>query len=423
MLNRTKTYFLILTSLFCFNNLYAIGDINYDESKVPEYKLIDPLTMENGEKVTDIKKWQQRRLEIIQLFKDNVYGNLPNDNVSISYKVTQKDDNALNGKAIEQQAEVTIGKTKIYLLMYFPKEGKENYPVFLGYNFCGNQSITKDSKVLINPNWANSSICQKPDDLAGAVVDDKFTEKSRGTRAYRYSLGDIIDNGYGFVTAYYGDVAPDSPDKVYDNVSSSIKDPKQYSAISLWSWGLIEISKALKDEPLVNQKEILVYGFSRLGKAALWAGALDQNFAMVISVDSGMGGASLTKREYGETTYSINTEFPHWFSDNFKKYNSNPQALPLDQHMLLSLIAPRPLYVASANDDQWADPKGEFLSAKATTPVYALFGEKVTLPAEQPKVDDPKIGIVSYHIRSGGHNLLPYDWTQFIKAANLNIKK
>lgn len=401
---------------------YAVGPVNYDESKVQSYTLPDALKMNGGTEVKTVKEWQKRREQIIQLFKENVYGNVPSDNLKFTYKVIQENDHALGDKAIEKQAVVYIGKTKVNLLMYFPKQNKKSYPIFLGYNFCGNQSIIPDPNILINKNWANPVTCAKPTDPKGTIVDAHFTDKARGFNSRRFDLNSIIANGYGLVTAYYGDIAPDNAEKLYTNVSKSIKDYKKYSAISLWAWGLINISNALKQEPLVNQKEIIVFGHSRLGKTALWAAALDQKFAMVISNDSGTGGASLSRRNYGETLYSINTEFTYWFTSKFKEYNKDTNALPVDQHMLLDLIAPRPLYVASAEDDQWADPKGAFLATKATAPVYKLYGENVNLPKSQPKVNNPVIGIVSYHIRTGGHDLTSYDWQQYIKAANLNLK-
>ncbi|AEI36865.1 glucuronyl esterase domain-containing protein [Francisella salina] len=414
--------FVTLTLLLIISKVsFAIGQINYDETKVGTYKLPDALIMNDGKEVTTKKQWQERRAQIIDLFKQNVYGDIPKDNLELRYKVIQENDNALNGKAIEKQAVLYIGKTKVNLLIYIPNQQKKNYPIFLGYNFCGNQSVTNDPNILINKNWGNPVTCLKPTDPKGALIDNHFTAQSKGYRSSRFDLEDIINNGYGLVTAYYGDIAPDNAQKLYDNVSQSLKNYKDYSAISLWAWGLINISNGLKNEPLINQNKIIVFGHSRLGKTALWAAALDQNFAMVISNDSGTGGASLSKRNYGETLYSINTEFPYWFSKNFKKYNNNTQALPVDQHMLLDLIAPRPLYVASAEDDQWADPNGAFLAAKATSPVYKLFGEALNLPKNQPAVNKPVIGIVSYHIRSGGHDLTTYDWQQYIKAANLFV--
>jgi hypothetical protein len=144
---------------------------------------------------------------------------------------------------------------------------------------------------------------------------------------------------------------------------------------------------------------------------------------MVIANESGEGGAALARRWYGETTESINRAFPHWFVPAYKKFNGHAELLPVDQHMLLALIAPRPLYVATAVDDQWADPKGEFLSAKSAEPVYELFGKKGLGVAEMPPLDTPAGETIRFHIRNGKHDMLPYDWQQFTRFAETHARK
>ncbi len=397
---------------------------NYDESKMPEFQIPDPLITFKGKAIKNSKQWEKkRRPELLDFFATNVYGKIPGKLKVSSVKILEQGE-AYGGKAVRKQVELSFEKNgkalDFTLLIYLPRN-VQKAPVFLGYNFYGNHTITEDVHVIISDAWTlnNESF---------GIINNQLTEQSRGVRTSRWAIEKMLDNGFGLLTIYYGEVDPDRDDFT-DGVHPLLYDDGQkkpaadeWGSIAAWSWGLSRALDYLEQDAQVDETKVVVFGHSRLGKTSLWAGANDQRFAAVISNDSGCGGAALSKRKIGETVGRINNVFPHWFADNFNEYNNNEEALPVDQHELLALIAPRPLYVASAEEDTWADPKGEFLSAYYATPVYELYG-KEGIPSDiMPKVNQPILNTVAYHIRTGGHDVKEYDWEQYIKWAKEQLK-
>ena len=415
----------LLTLIMVSQLAFTQSDVNYDESKVPEFVVPDPLKTFNGKKVKNVKKWEKKcRPELLEFFSKNIYGEIPGELKISSVEVVEESNDAVNGKANRKQVEISFQKDDLTLdftiLIYLPKN-VEKAPLFVGYNFYGNHTITEDVNVIISEAWVRNN-------PSFGIVHNQLTEQSRGVRNNRWAIEKIIDAGYGLATIYYGEVDPDKDD-FSDGIHPFFYEEyrqrpisNEWGSIAAWSWGLSRCMDYFEEDNDIDESKVIVFGHSRLGKTSLWAGATDQRFAAVISNNSGCGGAALSKRRFGETVWRINTNFPHWFCRNFKEYNKNEQALPVDQHQLISLIAPRPVYIASAEDDKWADPRGEYLSAFYASPVYKLYGKMGILSDNMPTVNQPIQNTVAYHIRTGKHDVTDFDWEQYIKWANKQFK-
>jgi (4-O-methyl)-D-glucuronate---lignin esterase len=398
---------------------------NYDESKVPAYTLPNPLVMANGPRVSSARMWmEKRRPELLKLFETYEYGRSPGRPEGMTFQVVSEDANALGGKAVRKEVLINFtGKKdglRMRLLIYLPKSAPRPVPMFLGLNFGGNQTVAADPEITVNPGWMADG---------WGVIDHHATEASRGANACRWQLQKILARGYGLATAYYGDIEPDYNGGIRESVRALYLRPGQsepaadgWGAIGVWAWGLSRAMDYLETDKDVDAHRVAVVGHSRLGKTAVWAGARDTRFALVISNDSGEGGAALSRRWFGESVRSINTSFPWWFCRNFRKYNDNVNALPIDQHELLALIAPRPVYIATAAGDLWADPRGMFLAAKAADPVYRLLGTDGLGATQMPRIGQPVMTTIGFHLRCGPHNVTAYDWDQFLNFAAKHMK-
>jgi len=377
--------------------------LNLDPRAIEPYTIPDPLVMKDGRKVETSEQWyKERRPELLGMFETEMFGKAPGKYPGTSYEVLEEDRHALDGKAVRKQVRIKFGDSGkgITVLMYLPADAKGPVPVFLGINFKGNAAITTDPAVIIPENIRIYGI--------HPVVE-------RGLQSSRWPVEAIIARGYGVATFHTSDVDPDFDDGFRNGVhglfykdGQNYPKPDEWGTISAWAWGMSRVLDYLETDPDVDAKKVATIGHSRLGKTSLLAGARDDRFALVISNCSGCCGAALSRRRFGETVDAITRHFPHWFCSNFFKYANKENELPFDQHELLALVAPRPVYVASAELDGWADPVGERISLQEAQKVYDFLG-----------LDR---GLTGYHIRQGAHNILLEDWNHYMDFADRYLK-
>lgn len=390
--------------------------VNYQEDSVGTYTLPDLLKMQNGQAVTTGKQWtEQRRPELVKLFEDIQFGKMPPKPKNLVFDVFDKGTPAFNGKAIRKQVTVYLDKDttdhKMHLLIYLPAAATKPVPLLLNISFVAYNQIIDDPGLRIGEVWNKEGQRVKAD---------------KPTPFGKMNVEQFMDVGIGFATVYYGDIEPDFKDgikygirKTYLKAGQTDTAPGEWGAIAAWGWGLSRALDYFEKDPKIDAKRVALQGASRLGKTVLWAGVRDTRFKMVIASISGEGGAALSRRNYGETVQHISdpSRFLYQFSTTYHTYADKVDQMPIDAHMLVALMAPRPLLLQTGSTDYWSDPKGEFVSAVAAAPVYRLFGE--TAPAANTPM--PAAGNTSllmnhlgYYMHDGGHTVLPDDWKLFI---------
>ncbi|MDB6039377.1 MAG: acetylxylan esterase [Verrucomicrobiales bacterium] len=421
---QTAVFLASLFSLIAGSaRLHAVDTI-VDEVKVPPYVLPDPLTFQDGSKVRNSADWQdKRRPELLRLFENEIYGKtLVGRPQAMRFVVREEIKDARGGAATRLRVGILFeGREtgrQMELLVYLPNNSRGRIPIFLGLNFDGNYTTTVEPDLPVPRHWANGLFVNR-------LKNNTPSEGGRGIHQHMWPFAYAMEHGYGIATIGYGEIEPDAHGHWKDGPRGLGPEPGagDWGTIGSWAWGLSRALDYLESNPRVDARNVIVIGFSRLGKAALWAAAQDERFAAVVSNESGAGGIALSKRLFGERVDHLTHSLGHWFAPNFSKYSDNEEALPIDQHELAALIAPRPLLIMSGTTDLNSDPKGEFLGGLGASPVYKLLGTDGCSASDWPGPSALVDGTIGYFLRPGGHDVTLEDWQAMIAFADKHLAK
>jgi hypothetical protein len=384
---------------------------NYDESKVGTYTLPDPLVLNDGEPVRSAADWEaRRRPEILELYRRYIYGRVPENAPRAVAAVESVDPHALGGTAEKKVVVIRFGEAPgapfIRLIMYLPAGRTAPAPVLLHMTFWG------ESPPPPRPT---------PAPQAGAVARPRIAELG--------PIADMLARGYAYAFYRYSDLQPDNASARESGVlalteaKGSVPAQDEWGTISVWAWGASRALDYLEGDPEVDGRRVALIGHSRLGKTALWAGAQDPRFALVLSSCGGEMGSSLSRRDYGETVDDLVRRYSWQFAPGFRQWVGRWSDMPVDAHMLIALNAPHPVMVTGGSGDKWADPRGEFLAEVAAGPVYRLLGRRDIGASEMPGLDAyVDSGDLAFRYHDGPHAIMPDDWSVFLGYADRYLR-
>jgi hypothetical protein len=403
--------------------------VNYTEAKVGNYTLPDPLKLAGGQPVKDAKTWmEQRRPELLKYYQSQIYGRVPATAPKVTWQVVSNDNNALGGMAVMKQLAGCMGGPggpAIKVTLYAPAHAAKPAPalVSISFNFGAAGARGRNGGPAAS-NSSPASATAATTNAAGATRG--FGGPQRGTPE------ELITNGFAYATIVYNSIETDVEGQTNVNIVRKLAlapgqtgpAADEWGAIAAWAWGISRFVDYLETDPAVDAKRIAITGVSRLGKTVLWAGASDPRIALVIASCSGEGGASLARRNYGETIAHLvaPARYPYQFAGNYAKYAKDPGQLAVDTHCLIALMAPRPVLLQTGNTDGWSDPKGEFLAAVAARPVFELFGKKGPETGEFPAAGKFVGDTLGYYMHAGGHGTIASDWDVFLKFMQTHLK-
>lgn len=420
------TQLLLLVAVLWLGFSLARAEEFPDVAALPaHHELPDPLVMFNGERVSTKEQWvNRRRPELTALFQHYMYGYMPPPPDQIRAIVDREESQYFGGKATLREVTIAFGPPeapRIQLLEVVPNHRSKPAPVFVGMNFCGNHTLLNDPLVRLPSRWMPAR--------CPGVTDNGATDEGRGTQVDVWAIEQVIDRGYAIATFYSGDIDPDRPDfsdgihPHYLKPGQTQPGPRDWGTIAAWAWGIHRAVDYLHQDQDIDRDRIAVIGHSRLGKTALLAAAFDERIRLAIPHQAGCGGTAPSRGKVGESVKQINESFPHWFNDEFTRFNEHPELLPFDQHALVALVAPRPVLFTNAVEDTWANPEGQFQVLQASEPVYRLLeagGLDATAMPELNQLIDSRLG---YYIRPGKHSMGREDWKVFLEYADKQFGK
>jgi hypothetical protein len=383
------------------------ADVIYDEARVPAYHLPLLLVSSEGKPIKTAEEWFEiRRPQILSLFGNLVYGTVPTPQspLKVTFDVVKTNLDFMNGlgarKDVRIRFENAKGTAEMWVLVFIPKGTGKPAPAFMLHTFDNTRGNGFDP----DP--------ERPGHLRNGTP-----------------IGELFKRGFGLVAVYQGDLVRHNEVEFLKGIhplfyrdGQSFPKAYEWGVIAAVAWGASRAMDYLETDAEIDARRVALMGHSKMGKATLWTAAQDQRFALAISAQSGCAGAALWRRKYGETLEKMVTRFPYWLCRNAGKFVNNEEDLPVDQHMLLACIAPRPVYVMSGVGDTWADPRGEYLSAYHASEVYRLLGKKGLDSEPSPPIGEAIIkSEVGYHIRAGGHSIEPFDWQKFLDFAEYHL--
>ena len=379
----------------------------------------DPLVMLDGRPVQTPRQWKyQRRPELRALFQHYMYGQIPPPPSHFEPRVIGQYADFLGGKATLKLVSLETGPAnapRIDLMLVVPNQRPGAAPVFLAMDFCGNQALTDDPRVPLARGWV-PSFCK-------GCTNNSATDASRGAQAGDWPLAEIVGRGYALAAFYSGDVDSDRAD-VSDGLYAFLADgdparsiPANRGTLAAWAWGFQRCVDCLVEDPDIDPGRIAAVGHSRNGKAALLAAAFDDRISIAFPHQAGCGGSAPSRGKIGESVKAINDRFPHWFNATFKQFNDSPEKLPFDQNCLAALCAPRAVLFSAAQEDQWANPAGQFEALQAAEDVYRLLGVAGLGVSQMPPQRQLVGHRLGYYIREGKHSMTADDWRVFMDFA------